>query len=269
MNGEPTTSTRILVVDDSRLMLRTAQKILSVEFDVVTAVDGEDAWEQLERDSTIQLVFTDLNMPRSDGYDLLRKVRTAEEPGLYNLPVILVTGDEDDESARQKALNLGATDFITKPFTSFRSGGARPCACQVPAHHQATAGAQHARSADRVGQRNRFPRAAAAGHLLRPPAPAGDDVDALVEFEGSAPLCSPSTARTLTEKLVVHVLQSRAQPDSQKRGHRGAAHVGLGRLRGLQTRCLAARWRESRAWWSICDARWPPIRRKWMADRSR
>jgi diguanylate cyclase (GGDEF)-like protein len=118
MSGEPGTSVRILVVDDSKVILRAAQKILGAEFDVITAADGEDAWEQLVRDSAIQVVFTDLAMPRTDGYDLLQKVRTAAEPGIQNMPVIVVTGTDNDESERLKALGLGATDFITKPFTS-------------------------------------------------------------------------------------------------------------------------------------------------------
>lgn len=118
MSGEPATRTKVLVVDDSNLMRKAAQKMLGQEFDVVTAVDGIDAWAQLERDTSIQVVFSDLSMPRSDGYDLLRKVRTAEDTGLQGMPLIIVTGADNDEAARMKALDMGATDFITKPFTS-------------------------------------------------------------------------------------------------------------------------------------------------------
>src|SRR5688572_13179209 len=118
MSGEPAARTKVLVVDDSNLMRKAAQKMLSGEFDVVTAVDGIDAWAQIERDTAIQVVFSDLSMPRSDGYDLLRKVRTAEDTGTQGLPLIIVTGADNDEAARMKALDMGATDFITKPFTS-------------------------------------------------------------------------------------------------------------------------------------------------------
>src|SRR5438093_10656191 len=45
-------------------------------------------------------------------------IRTASDPGTQNLPVIVLTGAEDDEAARVEALELGATDFITKPFTT-------------------------------------------------------------------------------------------------------------------------------------------------------
>jgi diguanylate cyclase (GGDEF)-like protein len=107
-----------MVVDDSRVIRNAASKMLGREFDVVTADDGAEAWEMLEYDTSIQVVFTDLTMPRLNGYELLRNIRTAADIGIQNLPVIIVTGVEDDEVARVRALELGATDFITKPFTT-------------------------------------------------------------------------------------------------------------------------------------------------------
>ena len=118
MAGESAAKARILVVDDSKLMRKAAHKMLGDEFDVVTADDGEQAWQQLGVDPSIQVVFTDLNMPNVDGYDLLRRVRGADDGSLASLPVIVVTGAENDEAARMRALDMGATDFITKPFTT-------------------------------------------------------------------------------------------------------------------------------------------------------
>lgn len=118
MGGESSAKARILVVDDSRLMRKAALKMLGDEFDVITADDGVDAWDLLEQDASIRVVFTDLNMPRLDGYELLKRVRAAEDPGVQGLPVIVVTGAENDEAARMQALDTGATDFITKPFTT-------------------------------------------------------------------------------------------------------------------------------------------------------
>jgi two-component system cell cycle response regulator len=118
MTAAPTERARILLVDDSMLMRKAASKMLGEEFEVITASDGEDAWERIQADSSIQVVFTDLMMPRMDGYGLLQAIRGAEDPGTLNLPVIVVTGAENDESARKKALDQGATDFITKPFSS-------------------------------------------------------------------------------------------------------------------------------------------------------
>lgn len=118
MDGESAAKARILVVDDSKLMRKAAHKMLGDEFDVVTADDGEQAWQQLGGDPSIQVVFTDLNMPNVDGYDLLRLVRGSDDGSLASLPVIVVTGAENDEAARMRALDMGATDFITKPFTT-------------------------------------------------------------------------------------------------------------------------------------------------------
>jgi diguanylate cyclase (GGDEF)-like protein len=116
MSDEPGTLARIMVVDDSKLIARAAQRMLGSEFDVIIAVDGVDAFEKLERDPQIQAVFSDLDMPNCDGYELLQRIRTAADPGLQAMPVIIVTGASDDESKRLKSLELGATDFITKPF---------------------------------------------------------------------------------------------------------------------------------------------------------
>jgi diguanylate cyclase (GGDEF)-like protein len=109
---------RVIVIDDSKVIRNAASKMLGSEFDVVTAEDGSDGWILIEQDPLIQVVFTDLVMPGVNGYELLRNVRTSADARIRGLPVIVVTGIEDDEVARVRALELGATDFITKPFTT-------------------------------------------------------------------------------------------------------------------------------------------------------
>ena len=109
---------RILLIDDSKVMRKSALKMLGAEFDVVVAEDGEQGWGMIQDDNRIQVVFTDLNMPKMNGYQLLERVRTAQDEGIRNLPVIVVTGAENDDEAKEKALEQGATDFITKPFNS-------------------------------------------------------------------------------------------------------------------------------------------------------
>ena len=108
---------RVLVVDDSKLLRKAANKILEREFDVKTAEDGEDGWEQIAVDDTIQVVFCDLMMPVLDGYELLERIRSSPKARISELPIIIVTGGESEE-AKEKAFSLGATDFITKPFNS-------------------------------------------------------------------------------------------------------------------------------------------------------
>ena len=109
---------RILIADDSKIVRVTASKILATQFDVVLAEDGEEAWEKICQDTSIQVVFTDLGMPRLDGYGLIQRIRQAEDEGIRNQPVIVITGAAEEEGVRRKVFELGATDFITKPFKS-------------------------------------------------------------------------------------------------------------------------------------------------------
>lgn len=114
MTDKPT----ILVVDDSRLMRVAARKILKNDFDVLEAEDGEVAWEMLQGNDGVNLVMSDLSMPNLDGLGLLKHMRTSQQPGISGLPVIIVTGAEDDDGSKDTALSAGANDFITKPFDS-------------------------------------------------------------------------------------------------------------------------------------------------------
>lgn len=118
MDTDSESQTRILLIDDSKVMRKSAVKMLGNEFDVVVAEDGQQGLDMILDDSSIQVVFTDLNMPKMNGYQLLEAVRTSEDEGVRNLPVIVVTGAENDDEAKEKALQQGATDFITKPFNS-------------------------------------------------------------------------------------------------------------------------------------------------------
>ncbi len=111
---------RILAVDDSRVMRVAIKKILGKDYDVIQADHGEDAWTLLINDSSIQVVFTDLSMPYLDGYGLLERMRNSEDEHLQDMPVIIITGKEDDDNAKQQALDRGANDFISKPFESIQ-----------------------------------------------------------------------------------------------------------------------------------------------------
>lgn len=109
---------RILVVDDSRLMRVAVKKILKKEYDLVEAGDGDEGWEAVSDDDSIQVVISDLNMPNLDGFGLLEKIRNSDDERISQLPVIIITGNEDDDATREKALSAGASDFVTKPFDS-------------------------------------------------------------------------------------------------------------------------------------------------------
>ncbi len=109
---------RLLFVDDSRLMRACATRILGDRFDLLLAESAEEAWELLQDDPSIAALFSDLHMNGKSGFDLLEQVRQSDIPHLVDLPVVLITGEEDGETRRKHALMLGATDFISKPFQS-------------------------------------------------------------------------------------------------------------------------------------------------------
>ena len=95
-----------------------ARKILKGEFDILEASDGEEAWDVLQASPHVCLVMSDLSMPNLDGLGLLERIRTSDSEHVQNLPVIIVTGAEDDDGSKTTALAAGASDFITKPFES-------------------------------------------------------------------------------------------------------------------------------------------------------
>ncbi|MBR0568464.1 diguanylate cyclase [Azoarcus sp. L1K30] len=105
--------TKVLVVDDSRMVRATIIKHIRNRFDVRDEADGEAGWEALLVDPAIQLVLTDIGMPRLDGFGLLARIRGSRVQRIQDLPVVIISGDEDDE-ARERALKLGASDFVAK-----------------------------------------------------------------------------------------------------------------------------------------------------------
>lgn len=104
---------RALIADDSRIVRATLCKHLSELFDFSEALDGEEAWEILLRDESVDLLITDLTMPRLDGYGLLRRMRASRSQHLREMPVVVVSGT-DDADERRDAREAGATDLITK-----------------------------------------------------------------------------------------------------------------------------------------------------------
>jgi len=113
--GSATEKPIVLVIDDSRVIRRAIGKILSGEFTLIDAEDGEAGWQHLVTDSRVQVVISDVEMPKLDGYALICRIRAADESHLRNLPVIVITGAQDDQT-RERAFACGATDFIIKPI---------------------------------------------------------------------------------------------------------------------------------------------------------
>lgn len=101
------------MVDDSRMVRAALVRGLRGHYQCREEDNGESAWQALVLDPSLQVVLTDLSMPILDGFGLIERIRASRLPRLRTLPVLMVSGDED-EAARQRALALGATDFVTK-----------------------------------------------------------------------------------------------------------------------------------------------------------
>ncbi len=103
---------KLLVVDDENNLRMVVQKEMSRQgHEVETASDGEAAWELLEQQD-FDVLLCDINMPRLDGIELLRRLREKSQ----NPPeVIMLTGQATVESAIE-AMKLGAYDYLTKPY---------------------------------------------------------------------------------------------------------------------------------------------------------
>ena len=104
---------RVLVVDDSKFVRTTFAIILKASFGVREEADGESAWEAVETDPSLVMVFTDLDMPRLNGFGLLSRIRGSDDARVRALPVVVISGNDDLE-AKQRARQLGANDFIAK-----------------------------------------------------------------------------------------------------------------------------------------------------------
>jgi two-component system, OmpR family, alkaline phosphatase synthesis response regulator PhoP len=106
---------RLLVVDDDPQIVRLLQAYLEqAGFVVLTAPDGELAWQLIRRERP-DLVVLDLMLPKRDGWDITRRVRADEH--LAGMPIVLLTARVAD-SDKMEGFDLGADDYITKPFNA-------------------------------------------------------------------------------------------------------------------------------------------------------
>jgi len=103
---------RILIIEDDLAILRGLKDNLEYEsYEVLTATDGEEGY-CLIREKKPDLIILDLMLPKMSGYELCRKVR---EEGLKN-PILMLTA-RGEEVDRVLGLDLGADDYVTKPFS--------------------------------------------------------------------------------------------------------------------------------------------------------
>ena len=107
-----TVKNSILIVDDEKSNILYLDRILSADYEIYTAKDGEGAIE-LANEFLPDLILLDIIMPRMDGYEVFEVLRASERT--KNIPVIFITGLSGSED-ETRGLALGAEDYIGKPF---------------------------------------------------------------------------------------------------------------------------------------------------------
>ncbi len=107
-------SVKVLVIDDSKTIRRSAESLLSKEgYEVITAVDGFDALAKIA-DSRPEIIFIDVMMPRLDGYQTCALIKNNSE--FKTTPVVMLSS-KDGLFDKAKGRIVGSDEYITKPFS--------------------------------------------------------------------------------------------------------------------------------------------------------
>ena len=111
----------VLIVEDEADVRKFASRVLELEgYRVIQAADSEEGM-RLVKEARISLVLLDLKLPRHDGWAALEQIKG--EPELSAIPVIVFTASAG-ASQREKALNMGAVDYLVKPLSAASLKGA-------------------------------------------------------------------------------------------------------------------------------------------------
>jgi DNA-binding response OmpR family regulator len=103
----------ILVIDDEIAMLKILSHVLGSTYDIVAKSDGDEALFWLQQGNIPDLIVVDINMPHIDGFSFIKNLRAS---GFFrDIPIIVLSSNDKSED-RIKCLNLGADDFLLKPF---------------------------------------------------------------------------------------------------------------------------------------------------------
>lgn len=103
---------KILIVDDDPVNIELLEGYLSKEYDILKAHDGSEAITIVEENPP-DIILLDLIMPKMNGFEACKKLK--DEPSTNHIPIVIVSSLHEIED-RNKAIEAGADDFITKPF---------------------------------------------------------------------------------------------------------------------------------------------------------
>ena len=103
----------VLIAEDDPFIRKVLRQTLKDDFSVITKENGIEAVSWLEEGNPVDIVLSDIQMPHMDGKDLLRTLRAS--PSFQRLPIIILS-TFSDSATRISCLNMGADDYIVKPF---------------------------------------------------------------------------------------------------------------------------------------------------------
>jgi len=103
---------KVLIVDDDPINIELLEGYLSKDYDILKAHDGNEAISIVEANPP-DIILLDIIMPGMNGYKVCKKLK--DDPGTNHIPIVIVTSLHETED-RNKAIEAGADDFITKPF---------------------------------------------------------------------------------------------------------------------------------------------------------
>ncbi len=105
----------VLIVDDDPINIKVLNTMLKADYEIIVALNGVQAFERINNDLIPDLILLDITMPDMDGYEVCINLKSSMETN--DIPVIFITAMSDEEDEK-KGLELGAADYITKPFHS-------------------------------------------------------------------------------------------------------------------------------------------------------
>ena len=107
------TRAKILVVEDDTFMQKILSTFLSKNYEVKVCDNGLDALSFLQDGNIPDLIMTDLNTPKLNGFGLLDQIKASDL--FKDIPIIILSGEEGSDK-KTKGLNAGAEDYVSKPF---------------------------------------------------------------------------------------------------------------------------------------------------------
>ena len=104
----------ILIIDDDKLNLATARRVLSAEYKVIPAMKGTQALAYLQN-GDCDIILLDINMPEMDGYEATRAIRKSDKPDAATVPIYAMTANAFAEDV-MAAMDAGMNGHIAKPI---------------------------------------------------------------------------------------------------------------------------------------------------------